>query len=154
MIDWLPHMFGSHVNCMTFVDAHHIFYKPSVITEAIAVSRLLEGSKVVKSCNINGYLYAVSNDCHLSVFDLESGNCIGHLQTGITGNLGVAYCFERIFVCNRENHIISLIRSSNKGTPVPEIDSALDPVQVDAKPTQIFVRWDKFDHLLPCPKGL
>lgn len=68
-------------------------------------------------------VFAVSNDCYLAVFDLKTGDCLGHVQTGISGNLSVTYCCEKLFVSNRStNNIAVFIRSSKTGDPVPQTE--------------------------------
>ena len=118
---YLPRVFGSYVTGMCSVQCSDIYYTPSALAIR-ADNPLPRGTD--KTQNIGtSFLYAVSNDCHLAVFDLRSGDCIGHVQTGITGALSICYCCEKFFVSNKSNsNICVFIRSSKTGDPVPQTE--------------------------------
>eukprot|EP01083_Nonionella_stella_P069144 184150_1 len=118
-ICYLPRVFGSYVTDMVAVACDKIYYRPVALSMR-KENPLPRGSD--KTADIGtSFIYAVSADCHLSVFDLRSGDCIGHIQTGITGNLSIAYCCEKLFISNR-NNIVVFIRSSATGDPVPHTE--------------------------------
>ena len=120
-ICYLPRVFGSHVTDMVAVKCENIYYQPSAY-EIRADNPLPRGNDKTKEVGTS-FIYVVSNDCHLAVFDLRTGDCLGHIQTGITGNLSITYCCEKFFVSNRSNNnIVVFIRSSKCGDPVPQTE--------------------------------
>eukprot|EP01084_Bolivina_argentea_P082491 149368_1 len=120
-ICYLPRVFGSYVTDMISVSCDEIYYQPSAYELRID-NPLPRGNNKTSSIG-NVFIYVVSNDCHLGVFDLRTGDCLGHIQTGVTGNLSITYCCEKFFVSSKSNNNIGVfIRSSATGDPVPQTE--------------------------------